>query len=126
MCIRDSFRAGFEGSLRTDTVGLASLTASLEEAVGARREQPLAAAPDVRPKRFGLSPVPLAALGLAVWLASGFAVWFALAGDSLADSARMAERIAAGLPASGAADPLDRSIGPSGLEPVDADRPDER
>ena len=120
------FRAGFEGSLRGDTVGLASLTASLEEAIGARREQPLAVAPDVRPRRLGLSPVPLSALGLTVWLASGFAVWFALAGDALADSARMAERIAAGLPASGVADPLERSIGPSGLEPVDADRPDER
>ena len=120
------FRAGFEGSLRADTVGLASLTASLEEAVGARREQLLAAAPDVRPRRLGFSPVPLAALGLAVWLASGFAVWFALAGDPLADSARMAERIAAGLPAGGVADPLERSIGPSGLEPAEVDRPDER
>jgi len=38
----------------------------------------------------------------------------------------MAERIAAGLPAGGAADPLERSIGPSGLEPVEGERPGER
>lgn len=117
------FRAGFEGSLRADPVGLSSLVASLEEAVGARREQPLTVAPDVRPKRFGLSPVPLAALGLVVWLAAGFAVWITLSDDALEDAARMAARVSAGLPATGMADPLDRSIGPSGLAP-DVDDPE--
>ena len=120
------FRAGFQGSLRDDAVGLSSLVASLEEAVGARREQPLSVPPDVRPKRIGLSPVPLAALGLAVWLGAGFGVWLALSGDALDDSDRMAERISAGLPATSVADPLERSIGPSGLPPVDGNSPDER
>ena len=117
------FRAGFEGSLRGDTVGLTSLVASLEEAVGARRERPLEIAPDARPSRIGLSPGPLAALGAAVWLVAGFVVWAALSAKPLADSERMAQRIAAGLPASVTAEPLERSIGPSGLTAPDADEP---
>lgn len=120
------FRAGFEGSLRGDTVGLSSLIASLEEAVGARREAPLEVAPDVRPKRFGLAPLPLAALGLAAWLTAGLLVWLALSAQSLGESDRMAKRISAGLPATGIVDPLERSVGPSGLPPVDDDNPDGR
>lgn len=114
-------RAGFEGSLRSDAVGLSSLIASLEEAVGARREAPLEVAPDARPKRFGLAPLPLAALGLAAWLTAGLLVWFALSSQSLDESDRMAKRISAGLPATSIVDPLDRSVGPSGLPPVDDD-----
>ena len=59
------------------------------------------------------------ALGLFVWLASGFAIWLVLSGEPLAESVRMAERISAGLPASGLLDPLERSVGPSGLPPLD-------
>ena len=106
------FRAGFEGSLRGDAVGLASLIAVLEEVVGARKETPLAAAPDIRPTRFGLAPMPLAAVGLAAWLAAGFSVWFALSGESLQESDQLAERIARGLPVAGVVDPLKHSVGP--------------
>lgn len=113
------FRSGFEGSLRGDTAGTQSLIASLEEAVGARRERPLEVAPDVRPKRLGVAPLPLAALGLAAWLGAGLVVWLALSGQPLADSELMADRIASGLPATGVAEPLEHSIGPSGLPPVD-------
>ena len=119
-------RAGFEGSLRSDAVGLSSLIASLEETVGARREPPLAVAPDTRPKRFGLAPLPLGLLGLAAWLTAGLLVWFALSAKSLEESDRMAKRISAGLPATGIVDPLERSVGPSGLPPVDDDSRDRR
>lgn len=113
------FRAGFEGSLRGDHVGLSSLIASIEENVGARGERPMEVAVDVRPRRFGLSPLLLTALGLLVWLASGFGIWLVLSGEPLEESVRMAERISAGLPASGLLDPLERSVGPSGLPPLD-------
>ncbi|MCY3811471.1 MAG: DotU family type IV/VI secretion system protein [Gammaproteobacteria bacterium] len=116
------FRAGFEGSLRADTVGLASLVASLEEAVGVRSGGSLEAASDVRPRRAFLAPLPLAALGVAAWLVAGVLVWFALSSESLGESDRMAERIAAGLPAAGTVDPLRRSVGPSGLPPVGDDQ----
>ena len=112
-------RAGFEGSLRGDTVGLSSLIASLEEVVGARREVPLEVAADARPRRFGLAPMPLAALGAGAWLTAGLLVWLALSTKSLAESDRMAERISAGLPAASIVDPLDRSVGPSGLPPLE-------
>ena len=121
------FRAGFEGSLRSDAVGLSSLVASLEESAGVRGERQVEIATDVRPTRIGLSPMTLAGLGLMVWLASGAGVWLVLAGDALEDSARMAERIAAGLSASNLLDPLERSLGPSGLPPLDgAGRDDAR
>lgn len=110
------FRSGFEGSLRGDTVGLASLVASLEEAVGAR-ESSTALAADARPMRIGLAPIPAAALGLATWLVAGLAVWLALAGDVLDESDRMAERVRAGLPTTTDAGPLERTIGPSNLPP---------
>ena len=111
------FRAGFEGSLRGDTSGLSSLVVSLEEAVGAQRSRPVDIATDVRPVRVGFSPMLLASLGLLVWLVSGFGVWHVLSSDSLAESDRMAERIASGLSAPGPLDPLRRSVGPSGLPP---------
>ena len=109
------FRAGFEGSLRGDAIGLSSLIAALEEAVGAHRQGTLQVAPDVRPKRMGLAPLPLAVLGLAAWLAAGFAVWLALSGQSLEESDRMAQRLESGLPATAVVDPLDYTVGPSGL-----------
>ena len=106
------FRAGFEGSLRGDAVGLASLIAALEEVVGARRHGTLDVAPDVRPNRVGLAPLPLAALGLTAWLAAGFAVWLALSGQSLKESELMAQRLGSGLPATAIVDPLNHSVGP--------------
>lgn len=93
------FRAGFEGSLRGDVVGLSSLVAALEEAVGAHRDGRLEVAPDMRPTRVGIAPLPLAGMGLAAWLVAGFAVWFALFGTSFEEAERMANRVSAGLPA---------------------------
>ena len=113
------FRAGFEGSLRGDTVGLSSLVASLEEAAGAGRERPIDIAADVRPTRIGLSPATLAALGLMAWLVCGPGVWYVLAVEPLKDTARIAERVSAGLPATTLLGPLERSVGPSGLPPLD-------
>ena len=115
------FRAGFEGSLRADHVGLAALITALEEAVGAFGEMPIEVPPDTRPKRFGLAPLPMALLGLGVWLLSGFAFWYALSGESLTEAERMAERIEGGRPATSIREPLDRSVGPSGLTPIDDD-----
>ena len=117
------FRAGFEGSLRGDPVWLSSLIASLEEAAGAQRERSIEIAADVRPTRIGLSPMTLAALGLTVWLISGLGIWFVLASQSLADSVRIAERVSAGLPATTLLGPLERSVGPSGLPPLDGAGP---
>ena len=114
------FRAGFEGSLRGDAVGLSSLVASLEEAAGTGRERPVDIAADVRPTRIGLSPVTLVALGLMAWLVCGPGVWYVLAVEPLKDIARIAERVSAGLPASTLLDPLERSVGPSGLPPLNA------
>ena len=109
------FRAGFEGSLRGDAVGLSSLIAALEDVVGAHRPRALAVPRDVRPTRAGLTPLPLVALGLTAWLVAGFAVWLALGGQSLEESDRMAERLGDGLPAATVVDPLDYTVGPSGL-----------
>ena len=109
------FRAGFEGSLRGDVVGQSSLIAALEEAVGACRAGRLEVAPDVRPTRVGVAPLPLAAIGLAAWLVAGFAVWFALLGNSFEEADQMANRIAARWPVTSVEDPLDRSVGPAGL-----------
>ena len=116
------FRAGFEGSLRGDTLGLNALIASLEEAVGATRDRPAPLAAHVRPSRIGLSPVPLVALGLLAWLAGGFGVWMALPANTLDEASRIAERVAAGLAAAPAGDPLERSVGPSGLPAPGAPR----
>ena len=111
------FRAGFEGSLRGDAIGLSSLVAALEEVVGAHRQGALEVAPDLRPKRMGLAPLPLAALGLATWLAAGFAVWLALSGPSLEESDRIAQRLGSGLPATAVVDPLNYTVGPASPTP---------
>lgn len=113
-------RAGFEGALRGDTLGRSSLVAALEEAVGTDRGGPVEIVTDVRPTRVGLSPFPMALLGLALWLGSGLAVWTMLSRDSLSDAERIEERVRAGLPAEpGVWDPFERSVGPSGLPPLD-------
>ena len=109
-------RAGFEGSLRGDLLGLTSLVTSLEETVGTDRGATAQISMDARPKRFGVSPLALATLGLAAWLLSGFAIWLTLPRDSLDEAAHIAQRITSGLPVlSGRVDPLERSVGPSGL-----------
>ena len=118
------FRAGFEGSLRGDAVGLSSLIASLEEAAGSGRERPVDIAADARPTRIGMSPVTLVALGLMAWLICGPGVWYVLAVEPLKDIARIAERVSAGLSATTLLDPLERSVGPSGLPPLDGARRD--
>ena len=113
-------RAGFEGALRGDTLGRSSLVASLEEAVGTDRGGPVEIVTDVRPTRVGLSPFPMALLGLVLWFGSGLAVWTMLSRDSLSDAERIEERVRAGLPAEpGVWDPFERSVGPSGLPPLD-------
>lgn len=109
------FRAGFEGSLRGDAVGLSSLITALEEVVGANGQGTLEVVPDARPNRAGPTPLSLAGLSLAAWLVAGLAVWFAVAGQSLKESDRMAQRLGSGLPATAVADPLEYTVGPSDL-----------
>ena len=113
------FRAGFEGSLRGDGAGLPSLTASLEETVGTAAGGSMALASGTRPARFGLPTMSLAAVGLAVWLAGGFAAWLLLSGDSLAEAQRIADRVAADLPLTEDEGPFERSIGPPDLSSLD-------
>lgn len=113
------FRAGFEGALRGNAVGRAALIAALEEACAVIQPGHFDVPPDSRPRKWGLAPLPLAGLGIAVWLVAGFAAYFALSGESLADSDRLADRLAAKSLATDAAAPLERSIGPSGLRPPD-------
>ena len=114
------FRAGFEGSLRGDGLGLSSLIASLEESVGVRRGQDIETITDVRPARIGLAPVPLGILGVVLWLMSGLGVWLILPQTSLKEAHWMKNRINAGLEITTAArDALDHSVGPSGLPPLD-------
>ena len=116
------FRSGFEGSLRGDVTGLASLVTSLEEAIGAGRRIPDVITADVRPARVGLSAAPMAAIGVAAWLAGGAGTWMMLSHETLEEAGRIEERILANLPAvPGAPDPLDRSIGPSGLPSLERD-----
>ena len=106
------FRSGFEGSLRGDPAVLSSLVASLEETIGARQEKPVQMDVETRPKRLGLSPAVLAFAGVALWLASGLVVWHLLAGETLARSAHLADRISAGLPANKNTGPMIKSFGP--------------
>ncbi len=109
-------RAGFQGALRDDPLGLTSLITSLEEAIGADRRAMPQILTDIRPKRFGVSPLALAAMGVAVWLASGFMIWLTLSGNSLDRADYIAGRIGAGAPVfEDREDPLERSVGPSGL-----------
>ena len=92
------FRAGFEGSLRGDNAGLSSLVASLEEAVGTGRGHVDEFGSGARPIRMGLAAGPMVAMGLGLWLASGFAVWASLSYDTLEQADRIAARVAVGLP----------------------------
>ena len=98
------FQVGFEGSLRGDAQALSSLTASLTEAIGSSGDRPSGLTRDIRPKRTGVAPRQLAAVGLV------------LPADTLREAVRITERTSAGLPAIiGAPEPLERSVGPSGL-----------
>ena len=107
-------RAGFEGSLRGDPLALTSLITALEEAVDATRGSAVQVTTHARPKRFGISPLALGALGIGVWLTSGIAAWATLPRASLDDAERINERIARSLPVfENAVDPLERSIGPT-------------
>ena len=111
------FRAGFEGSLRGDAASLATLVTSLEETVGVSARPPAEVPVVARPRgRISLSPMPLAIVGLSLWLAAGVAVWLALPRDTLVLADRTAERIDANLSALlEAGGPLDRAMGPSKL-----------
>lgn len=107
-------RAGFEGSLRGDPLALTALITALEEAVDAARGSAVQVTTHARPKRFGISPLALGALGIGVWLTSGIAAWATLPRESLDDAERINERITRSLPVfENAVDPLDRSIGPT-------------
>ncbi len=114
------FRSGFEGSLRGDVSELNTLISSLEETVSTGRPRPVGVATGERPPRLGVPAAPLAAIGLSLWLACGFTFWLVLSSDTLHKADQVADRIAAGLPViPGAAPPLERSIGPSGLPPLE-------
>ena len=113
-------REGFEGSLRGDVVGHSALVSSLEDAVGTQRGVSYDMASDAGPRRIGVPAGSLAMGGVALWLATGLGLWWALAGGDLADAGRLAQRIEAGLAAT--FDPGDApSISPSALPPA---RPD--
>ncbi|MCY4303276.1 MAG: DotU family type IV/VI secretion system protein [Aestuariivita sp.] len=108
-------REGFEGSLRGDVLGLSSLTTTLEDNVGRNSQKSSDLPVDSRPpKRTGLPSSFLAVVGLALWLASGFAVWAVLGYDSLEDANRVAKRIEAGLAADFGEEPT-RTIEPTDL-----------
>ena len=118
-------RAGFEGSLRGDTLGLISLICSLEESIGVDRRREVRIATDTRPERFGVSPAGMAALGLGAWLLSGLLVWATLPRQPLDLAARIAQRITADLPIlQEPIEPLQRSFGPSNLPAPDPQRPE--
>lgn len=109
------FKAGFEGSLRGEPSEIASLSAALEEIIG-RRHEPIVETPvELRPRRVGLAPVPLALLGLSLWLGSGYAVWTLLAREPLEDIERIATRLSQGPSASQALDedPFAHTLGPA-------------
>ena len=117
------FRSGFEGSLRGDVSELNTLLASLEETVSSARPRSINVAAGERPPRVGLAAAPLAAIGFSIWLACSFTLWLALSSDTLKKADHIAQRIKAGLAVTpGAAPPLDRSIGPSGLPPLEEDQ----
>ncbi len=113
-------REGFEGSLRGDALGLSALTGTLEETVGAGHRAPVTLAGDVGPSRLGLPPMPLALIGVALWLVLGLGLWATLPQDALEEAERIAEQVRAGLPVTeDAFDPRRHSIGPSGLSGVE-------
>ena len=114
------FRAGFEGALRDHSLELSILISALEEAVGAAPDRTFESFADARPTRIGLSPGPLALLGVSLWLASGFGGWFLLSHDTLQEVGRIEARVSQGLPVGpDSLGPLDRSIGPSNLAPFE-------
>ena len=116
------FRSGFEGALRGDISGLASLITSLEETVGAGRQVPDVITADMRPTRVGLSSASMAVIGVTAWLVGGAGFWMMLSQDALEEAERIEERVLANLPvATGAPVPLEHSIGPSGLPPLERD-----
>lgn len=113
------FRSGFEGSLRGDLAGLASLVTSLEETIGAGRQVPDVITADRRPTRVGLSATSMAVIGVAAWLVGGAGFWMMLSQDALEEARRIEERVLANLPIATGPAPLERSIGPSGLPPLE-------
>ena len=120
------FRAGFAGSLRGDPVALTTLITSLEESVGAEVPGNQPVPTYVRPKRLPVAPPVLVVLGFAAWLVAGFAMWATLPHDLFRDAERVRDRVVLGLPATPTdVDPLERSIGPSGLPSLSPDDDDE-
>ena len=115
------FRAGFEGSLRGDPVGLSALVASLEEATASARPadrrtftHPPAAD---RPARSAVSPRSLAVIAFLVWLLGAPVLWYGVTADAFLHSASIAERLRAGLPPGATSRDFVHGIGPvSGSE----------
>lgn len=110
------FRAGFEGGLRGDGEELSALISALEDTIGANRNPMPDAGIRRRPRLAGAASPVLMLAGALVWLLSGVGLWATLPQDALRDAGHLAGRISAGLPAvSDRSDPLEHSIGPSGL-----------
>ena len=110
-------RAGFEGSLRGDPVGLSALVASLEEATASarpadRRTFALPPAAD-RPARSAISPRALAVIAFLVWLLGAPLLWYGVTADTFIRSDSVAERLRAGLPPSAPSGELIHGIGPT-------------
>ena len=112
------FRSGFEGSLRGNSSALTALMSSLAESVGGSRLIESGLIGDVRPKRVGSAPVPLALIGIVAWLFGGLALWWVLPQASLGLSRDFAVRVASGQ-APVLEEPFVRRIGPSGLPPLE-------
>ena len=110
-------QAGFEGSLRGDVTALASLRASLAEAVDADRPPPAEPIRDAaRPTRIGAAPSRLAIFAIAAWLGCGIGLWAMVAGDAFQRADHIATRVAARAPVTDLrTDPFEHSIGPSSL-----------
>ena len=106
------FRAGFEGALRGDGPGLANVISLLEETVGTKHHKPGALAAERRPGRFPLSPGVLIAIAIAAWTIPAALTWQVLAGDALAESERLAERLRESLGAESDRSGLEQSFGP--------------
>lgn len=117
------FRSGFEGSLRGDVTGLTLLINSLEQTVGANLDRQFELATDVGPRRSGFSPRFISVFGIGLWLLSGLLIWSALSFETLERADTITDRISRGLPAlDGEAEAIMRSIGPSGLPPIDQEK----
>ena len=110
-------RAGFEGSLRGDPVGLSALVASLEESTASvrpadRRTFALPPAAD-RPARSAISPRALAVIAFLVWLLGAPVLWYGATADVFLLSASIAERLREGLPPIAPSGELIHGIGPT-------------